>query len=75
MRRQTQTTAAPAPLASDPVAQIGRDLAAAWRLVERNDENPLPADAPAEQKNHFSRLDFYLTDRWVALEAMAAEAL
>ena len=73
MRRQTQTTAAKTASASDPVAQIGRDLAAVWRLVEWNDENRLPADAPAEQKNRFSRLDFYLSDRGEALEAMAAE--
>ena len=57
----------------DPVAQIGRDLAAVWRLVEWQDENRPPADAPAEQRHRFERLDSHLTDRWVALEPMAAE--
>ena len=73
MRRQARTVAAPAPSASDPVAQIGRDLAAVWRLIEWNDENRLPSDAPAVEKNRFERLDSCLSDRWSALEAMAAE--
>ncbi len=73
MRRQTGTTAAVAPGASDPVARIGRDLAAVWRKVEWNDENRPPADAPAEQRNRFEHLDSYLSDRWAALETMAAE--
>ena len=73
MRRQTRTKGAMAASVSDPVAQIGRDLAAVWRLVKRNDENRPSADAPPEQRNHFEHLDSYLGDRWAALEAMAAE--
>ena len=57
----------------DPVAQIGRDLAATWRLLEWNDEHRLPADAPAEQRSCRDHLDPHLTDRIAALEAMAAE--
>jgi hypothetical protein len=72
MKTRTQTTAAKTASASDP-AQIGRDLAAIWRLVEWNHENRPPADAPAEQRNRFKLLDSYLGDRWSALEAMAAE--
>ncbi|MCZ6859846.1 MAG: hypothetical protein O7I42_06155 [Alphaproteobacteria bacterium] len=73
MRRQTETTAAAASSASDPVAQIGRDLAATWRQVWRNDEERLPADAPVAQRTRSARLDYRLADRWEALEAMAAE--
>ena len=48
-------------------------MAAVWRLIEWNDENRLPSDAPAVEKNRFERLDSCLSDRWSALEAMAAE--
>ncbi len=74
MRRQTRTKGAMAASASDPVAQIGRDLAATWRQVWRNDEEERPpADAPAMQKSRFMRVEYRLSDRWGALEAMAAE--
>ena len=73
MSRQTRTKGTMAASASDPVARIGRDLAATWRLVERNDEIRLPAEAPAEQKGRLAHLEMHLSDRWAALEAMAAE--
>ena len=73
MRRQTQTTAAAAPSAIDPVTQTGRDLAATWRQVWRNDEERLPANAPVAQRSRYERVEFRLSDRWGTLEAMAAE--
>ncbi len=74
MRRQTQTTSAAPSSASDPVAQIGRDLAATWRQVWRNDEEERPpVDAPVAQKSRYERVEFRLSDRWGTLEAMAAE--
>ncbi len=65
--------AAAASSASDPVAQIGRDLATVWRQVWQNDEERLPADAPVAQRSHSARLDKRLADRCEALETMAAE--
>jgi len=71
MRRQTRTTAAATSSASDPVAQIGRDLASNWRQTWRIDEEPQPADAV--QWHRLNRLEMHLSDRRYALEAMAAE--
>lgn len=59
--------------ASDPVAQIGRDLASIWHQIWRNDEEQPSADTPCAQRTRLGRLEYHLADRREALEAMAAE--
>jgi uncharacterized protein (DUF1778 family) len=73
MRRQTQTTAAKTASASDPVAQIGRDLAANWHQTWRNDEEGTVAEAHSPEATRQDRLEMYLSDQRYALEAMAAQ--
>ena len=72
-RRPTVTTPAAASSASDPVAQIGRDLAQIWRQVWRNDDDQKSSEAHSSERNRQVRLDFSLADRREALETMAAE--
>jgi hypothetical protein len=67
------TTAAAASSESDPVAQIGRDLAQIWRQVWRNDDDQKSSEAHSPERNRQIRLEFGLADRREALEAMAVE--
>ena len=73
MRRQTKTTAAAPTTASDPVAQIGRDLATNWRQYWRIDEDGASGEAHSPEKTRQKRLEKHVADRRGALEAMAAE--
>ena len=57
----------------DPAAQIGRDLAATWRQIWRNDEKRPSTEAHSPERTRLKHLDFHLGDRMEALEAMAAE--
>ena len=72
MRRKTVTLAATATRASDPVAQIGRDLATSWRHSRRIDEER-PSIEDHGTRAHIERQEFHLADRRAALEAMGAE--
>ena len=67
------TTPAAAGSVSDPVAQIGRDLATIWRQVWRNDDEKVSVEAHGPESTRLERLEFHLADRREALEAMAAE--
>ena len=58
---------------SDPVAQIGRDLAQIWRQVWRNEDERVSAEAHSPESTRLERQEGHLSDRREALEAMAAE--
>ncbi len=74
MRRKTVTLAATATGVSDPVAQIGRDLANSWRRSRRIDEErPSPSIEDHDTRAHIERQESHLADRRTALEAMGAE--
>ena len=61
--------------ASDPVAQIGRDLASIWRRHDRNEEEQLQIKKPCLERTRLEQQAALLSDRADALQNMAPEIL